>query len=312
MLGGTRLPVRRSGIGARRGLVPLVLLVALLISACAAQESEHVARLEAQRQEALGATALFGAFTYGGVWSGMEPVYELEAHIGRRLDIVHWFSSWDAPYYPELVRRASEGGRLPMISWQPDNQSMSDIARGRHDAYIRSWARGAATTEGPVYVRPFAEMNGDWVPWYGDNATFRRAWRRVVDIFDEEGADNVRWVFSPNVTDWPVTPENSMEAYYPGHEYVDVLALDGYNWGDTKPNLGWQSFATVFREGYERIAFFEIYAQTVGGELGVRGAYAAVHELVREFGIDDGRFYDELSESLYGQGLSTAGLPRSR
>ena len=59
-------------------------------------------------------------------------------------------------------------------------------------------------------------------------------------------------------------------------------------------------------------AFFEIYAQTVGGELGVRGAYAAVHELVREFGIDDGRFYDELSESLYGQGLSTAGLPRSR
>lgn len=40
--------------------------------------------------------ALFGAFTDGGVWCGMEPVLRLEAELGRRLQRANeWISSWD-------------------------------------------------------------------------------------------------------------------------------------------------------------------------------------------------------------------------
>ncbi len=217
---------------------------------------------------------MFGAFTFGGVWRGMDPIYELELDLGRRLDIVHWFTNWDNPYFPELVAMASQGGRRPMISWQSYDRSVEDIAAGKYDAYITEWARGAATAPGLLYVRPFPEMNGDWTPWNGDPEGLKRAWRRIVDIFDSVGATNVRWVFSPNVADSPRVPENAMELYYPGDDYVDVLALDGYNWGDVLPVVGWRSFEAIFRAGYDRVTSLgtqpvwiaELASSNVGGD----------------------------------------------
>jgi endoglucanase len=196
---------------------------------------------------------MFGAFTYGGVWQGMEPVHQLENLLGRKLDVVHWFMSWDTPYDVALVESAMAGGRLPMITWQPYHQSVSDIAAGRYDDLMRSFARGVRATPGLVYVRPFPEMNGDWEPWNGQPAEFVKAWRRMVDIFRAEGADNVRWVWSPNITDQPRTTANAMEKYYPGSAYVDVLALDGYNWGTSKTWSQWRSFDDIFAEPYARI-----------------------------------------------------------
>jgi hypothetical protein len=196
----------------------------------------------------------FGAFTYGGVWQGMDAVHALERDLGRQLDIVHWFMNWDHAWDARLVASAARGGRFPMISWQPHRQPLDLIAAGRYDAYIRTWAQGARAHGGAIYLRLFPEMNGDWVAWHGDPETFTRAWRRVVSLFQLEGADNVRFVWSPNVTDQPRTPENRMEAYYPGHDYVDVLALDGYNWGTARPWSAWRSFEDIFSEPYARIA----------------------------------------------------------
>jgi len=108
--------------------------------------------------------------------------------------------------------------------------------------------------EAVFYVRLFPEMNGDWVPWNGQPEALVATWRRIDALFELEGASNVRWVWSPNVTDWPRTEANRMENYYPGHEFVDVLALDGYNFGDTKDWSGWRSFETIFEAPYERIS----------------------------------------------------------
>ena len=195
----------------------------------------------------------FGAFTYGGVWQGMEPVVDLETRLGRRLDIVHWFMNWEHSWDPQLVELASQGGRIPMISWQPHRQPVFDIAAGVYDDYLRSWAAGVRDFGGVVYLRPFPEMNGDWVGWNGDPATLVLAWRRMVSLFEEAGTDNVRWVWSPNLTDAPRVAGNRMEAYYPGEAYVDILALDGYNWGTTRHWSSWRSFDEIFAGPYERI-----------------------------------------------------------
>jgi beta-mannanase len=117
-------------------------------------------------------------------------------------------------------------------------------------------------------------MNGDWVPWNGDPTTLRAAWRHIATLFHHEGAHNVRWVFSPNVTDEPRTDTNRMERYYPGHDVVDVLALDGYNWGTTRPWSHWTPFHDLFRAGYDRIAqlgphpiwFAELASAETGGD----------------------------------------------
>jgi hypothetical protein len=199
------------------------------------------------------AERLFGAFTYGGVWRGMEPVRELEALIGRRLDVVHWFTNWDNAYEPGMVDAVASEGRLPLISWQPHRQSVRSIAEGEHDDYIRSWADGVAAATGLVYIRPFPEMNGDWVSWNGDPDNLRAAWRRIATIFDDAHATNVRWVFSPNVTDEPRTDANRLERYYPGHDVVDVLALSGYNWGTTREYIGWRTFEQIFDGAYARL-----------------------------------------------------------
>lgn len=225
------------------------LAVTLLFAACAQTERHsEVAYLHNYNPD-----LMFGAYTYGGVWSGMEPVLNLEASIGRRLDIVHWFTSWDNSWDSRLLEPLGASGRLPLISWQPIGVSSASIAAGQHDAYIRSWASGAAEYGQPVYLRPFPEMNGNWTPWNGDTDNFVLAWRRIVDIFAAEGASNVQWVWSPNVLDEPRTDVNRMELYYPGADYVDVLAIDGYNWGAVRPYIGWQSFAEIMDLAYERI-----------------------------------------------------------
>jgi len=265
------VPGRR--FASRRAWATLA-LATLLLASC----SQHVPETDhappAPSSLTTSERPLFGAYTYGGVWSGLEPVEEIEQALGRDLAIVHWFMSFDNAYEPALVDAVIAGGRAPMISWEPVNHDVAAIAAGDHDAYLRSWARGIRDTPGTVYLRPFPEMNGDWTPWNGDPDTLKTAWRRIATLFAHEHAHNVRWVFSPNVTDEPRTPENAMERYYPGDDVVDILALDGYNWGTKRDWSTWTPFQDVFRQGYDRITtlgpqpiwFAEIASAETGGD----------------------------------------------
>ncbi len=242
---------RRSRTGGRRLATAFTATIAVLLLAigCSSRASEPPQSIARPSD----ARPMFGAFTYGGVWQGMEPVRQLEDLLGRKLDVVHWYMSWDTPYDVALVKSAIAGGRLPLITWQPHDQPVSDIAAGTYDGILRRFADGVRRTPGLVYVRPFPEMNGDWEPWNGQPATFVKAWRHMVEVFRTEGANNVRWVWSPNITDQPRTPANAMERYYPGNAYVDVLALDGYNWGTSQSWSAWRSFSSIFARPYARI-----------------------------------------------------------
>ncbi len=196
---------------------------------------------------------MFGSYTYGGVWHGIEPIYALETQLGQKLSIVHWFSNWYTFLDQESLEIASTAGRIPMISWQPHNRSFEDILAGKYDVYIRSWALSAKDFDKTIYLRPFPEMNGNWTPWNGQPDKLVLAWRHMVHIFNQEGANNVKWVWSPNANDEPRTLENRMELYYPGDDYVDILAVDGYNWGSTRSYSAWKDFDAVFESAYSRI-----------------------------------------------------------
>lgn len=218
---------------------------------------------------------LFGAFTYGGVWSGDQAIVELEGLLGRELDIIHWYMSWEHDWDAALVANVAAERRLPLISWQSNTVSLEQIIAGSQDDYIRSWARGVRAFRRTVYLRPFPEMNGNWNNWHGQPDLLVQAWRHIVRIFEAEGAFNASWVWSPNVTDEPRADWNRMENYFPGNSYVDVLALDGFNWGSTRPDIGWRSAEEVFRDGYDRLVaigarqpvwFAEIGSTDEGGD----------------------------------------------
>lgn len=84
----------------------------------------------------------------------------------------------------------------------------------------------------PVLWRPFHEMNGAWFWWGnkpGENG-FKKLWIETYNYMTvENGLDNLLWVFDPNA---PRVKENDdaypYEDFYPGNDYVDVLAADIY------------------------------------------------------------------------------------
>ena len=212
----------------------------------------------------------FGVHSPPSPEGGSEHIDALERELGRPISIVHWYQHW-AGWGPELeptwIAAASAGGRTPLLTWEPWRPGSPDqpeyrlarIASGEFDSYISGWAHGLRKLGAPVHLRPMHEMNGTWYPWGGtvnDNnpADYRDAWRRLHSLFAQAGADNVSWVWSPLADDVPASPENGFERYYPGEDHVDVLALDGYNWGAQRPQYGgWRTFEQVFAAAYARL-----------------------------------------------------------
>ncbi|MEZ5340296.1 MAG: glycosyl hydrolase [Acidimicrobiales bacterium] len=73
------------------------------------------------------------------------------------------------------------------------------------------------------------EMNGNWYPWdEGVNGNARQLRRNVVlrsASFAAAGADNVLWVWSPNLA-YPGSQH--VDELFPGKNAVDVVGLVGY------------------------------------------------------------------------------------
>jgi len=164
-------------------------------------------------------------------------------------------------------------GIMPAFNWDPSkgealkntNQpdfSWQSIAGGRHDAYITQFAKDIATYHYPILIRPFAEMDGDYYPWgyhtNGNNnpADFVKAWKHVVDIYRKVGATNVQFVWCQSSLQQDLIDKgnnrNILKQLYPGDDYVDYLALDGY--ASAKNN--WRSVSDEFGPSYQLLTSF--------------------------------------------------------
>lgn len=203
-------------------------------------------------------TMLFGAYVRGNSSFDAQAINQLEQDLDHTLDIVQWFNTFDDPWDDAVVRQATVNNHIPMITWQPIGYSLDDILSGRRDAYLRQWALGAKSFNKPVYVRLMPEMNGDWVSWSGNPEKFKQAWRYVIEVFRAQGARNVKWIWAPNCMDGPRdNPDYFMEKYYPGQDYVDIIGLSGFNWGDVEkdgiPFHVWLNYEEIFGDAYTRL-----------------------------------------------------------
>jgi hypothetical protein len=210
---------------------------------------------------AIGATTDALARNAATPWrsSDLGQVNRFEQSARTHLGIVMWFADWrhNRPDLAQL-RAVAARGSIPEISWEPWDASrglrhpqprytLGSIIAGRHDDYIRAWARTLRGFGGPVLLRFAQEMNGNWYPWSegvnGNRAgQFVAAWRHVHDIFAATGATNVKWVWSPVARFGRALGI----AQYPGDAYVDVFGLSGFNGGSALPWSGWRSFSNLF------------------------------------------------------------------
>ena len=83
-------------------------------------------------------------------------------------------------------------------------------------------------------------------------------------------ASNLSWVWSPNV---PYTGSVPLDGLYPGGTNVDVVALDGYNFGTSQPWSSWVQPEALFAPGLQQLRSLApgkpvLIAETASGEAG--------------------------------------------
>jgi hypothetical protein len=161
--------------------------------------------------------------------------------------------------------------------WQPygyqENYSLQRIIDGEFDQFLINWAHVLLNFSHPVMATFGVEMNGDWFAWsgsfqggsttmgYGDPTKadgperYVDAFRHVIEVINTTGATNVTWYFHPNCESFPNEPWNSIDAYYPGDDYIDWIGISVY--GAQSASEPWVSFEDILDPVYtELIATF--------------------------------------------------------
>lgn len=215
---------------------------------------------------------------YVGVWVGgfydnakkklnTKVVSDFESKIDTKMAITNIYSEWGYLENKELLtilNSISDNGWTPMISSNPyffeGCQEKKDslykvIGSGTCDEFVRSAARNLRSYDKPILLRFAWEMNLPDMYWSvaktkSTPKEFIEAWRHLHDIFKQENANNVVWVLSFNTSNSNTIPYAQL---YPGDDYVDWVAIDGYNWGVGPPWGGWTNFNGVFIKSYKEL-----------------------------------------------------------
>jgi glycosyl hydrolase family 26 len=174
--------------------------------------------------------AMLGAYLELSKMSFKDALALRKKQLGRNYRIIHVFYAW-TDVLPASIDHLPAGA-VPMVSWRGTYHD--EILAGKHDSMIAANARRLARDGKPKFLRWGWEMNGSWYAWSGpkngDNpAGYVECWKYIRKIFDDEGADNVSWVWSVNWNSQPDTADNGYAAYYPGDKFVDWVAISGYN-----------------------------------------------------------------------------------
>ena len=164
-----------------------------------------------------------------GIKTDLASLDSFSQLIGRQPDVVEFYQGFTEPFDTPVAAGASETGALPLDSWGPAGATLADVASGRDDAYIASFADQVKDYGGQIALTVGHEMNAPWSTWWGrgpaDAPAFVTAWRRIHTIFSQQGADNVIWLWTVNIeAGGAVSPG----PYYPGDAYVDWIGVDGY------------------------------------------------------------------------------------
>jgi hypothetical protein len=199
----------------------------------------------------------FGVATASNGWNNAELSHVANV-AGARPTIVLHYLGFPEELQAQQLQAMADWGAVPLLTWEPydwrvqpvtsqPDHALRRITEGGFDAYLTRTARTLKAFDRPVLLRFAHEMNGDWYPWSeqvnGNRpGEYVAAWRHVHAVFERERVANVSWVWSPNV-EYPGS--QSLASLYPGTAYVDVIALDGYNWG-TSAASGWQTPGQVF------------------------------------------------------------------
>jgi len=158
-------------------------------------------------------------------------------------------------------------GSLPCLTWEPKDVLASDVLKGLWDEYLNNMVNMMKSYDKPIIIRLAHEMNLQSYHWgvnsndYNENTPilYREFFRYIYKFFQDRKVYNVIFAFSPNVDSLPNTSWNRISNYYPGDAWVDIVGLDGYNFGSSmvQNKDGWTStwrlFSDIFSSAYQEL-----------------------------------------------------------
>lgn len=219
--------------------------------------------------------------------------------VGKKIAWAYFSDNWfnDISFPTSSVETLKSLNITPFIRIMPridfDNRgqdspyTLNKIQRGDFDSEIRQWAKDAIRSNTPLIIEFGTEVNGDWFPWNGrwniinndtnsGSKTFIDAYRHIIDLFNEEGVNNVTWVYHVNAISSPNTYWNEIMDYYPGDNYIDWIGVSVY--GAQNKNQDWISFDEVYSPAYHQIT-----------------AVTDKPIAIVEFGVSEGTNYEDKS-----------------
>jgi hypothetical protein len=171
--------------------------------------------------------------SYLGVYENDIPrsyqlVDQFARTVGRRPNIVLAYSGWGAGFNSAFAATARAHGATVIFDLDPTNVSVGDIAKGSQDPFLTSYATQVRLYGHPVIISFALEMNGDWYNWgwtHTSPQVWVEAWRHIVTVFDQAGADNVTWLWTVN---YATVGEGPVRDWWPGGKYVTWVGIDAY------------------------------------------------------------------------------------
>jgi mannan endo-1,4-beta-mannosidase len=144
-------------------------------------------------------------------------------HAGRPTDNppVRWSESIQGELTDEEWTELTTPGTPLHARWRDQIDVIASYLKQLRDAHV------------PVLWRPYHEMNGVWF-WWGNKKGeegFVKLWKMLYDRFvNFHQLNNLIWVWNANAPrDVPQDEAYAYKDFYPGADYVDVLATDVYN-----------------------------------------------------------------------------------
>jgi hypothetical protein len=147
-----------------------------------------------------------------------------------RPKLVVYYSGWEEPFQSRFAAVAARHDAMPLVQIDPTGISLTAIASGRYDAYLRSYASTVKVFGRKVVLSFAPEMNGIWYSWSSGHtspAVYVAAWRHIVTVFRAMGVRNVIWLWTINVNRCRchIQPPGR---WWPGNSYVTWVGIDGY------------------------------------------------------------------------------------
>jgi len=163
-----------------------------------------------------------------GVPGSFGGVTQFAADAGATPNIALYYSSWSEQFKSGFAWRAYDDAVTPAVQIEPFGVDLEDIADGRYDGYLDSYASQVRAFGHAVIIGFGHEPNGSWYPWGAGSvspAVWIAAWRHIVDVFRQQGADNVIWLWTVNSQGHDAAMAG---AWWPGDAYVTWIGVDGY------------------------------------------------------------------------------------